>query len=581
MMRAVTLDARAGTLALLALGACASQPPAAPGSTLTAGAAARPRVLVTIVVDQLAGWVADERFPELSPEGGFARLIREGTWVKRMRYAHAATDTAPGHASLYTALSPHESGVYANEIPDGEGGRVSFLRDTHEHLVTEEGEQAAPGASLARSSAATLADVLHRERPAAEILSFSLKDRGALFAAGRSPRAALWFDTKRDRFVTSTPIAHALPAWALPVASAPALARLQGQTWTPLDPAWVAAHALTPDDQPGEGDEMGFGLVFPHVLSAAREPGYALRTSPMGDDVLFALALAAIDGDHVVGRDALVALSLSANDYIGHVFGPDSWEAWDELARLDRALGRFLSDLDARFGRDGYSVLLTADHGVTTMPEATLVHGARRWCGPTPHDPWDRACGPVGRILPDAVLIELREAARRAIGADDEWVAAVADPYVYLTPGARALEAHRRALLDDAIGRTLRGHPEVDEVTPTHGLPAECPPESDESVSALVCRSVAPGAGDYYVVPSRGSFFDPNVVVGKGTSHGSPYLFDRVVPLLARSPGAIAAGVITEGDVGFETFARTAAELLGIDAPGHAARGAALCSGRR
>jgi hypothetical protein len=574
MMRSVARTLGSSAIALLAVGACATVPGPA---TITSHAAPshRSRVVFTLVVDQLAGWIAEERWPELPPDGGFARLIREGTWVKRMRYAHAVTDTAPGHAALYTALTPHESGIFANEIPDANGAKVSILSDRQFERVTEEGVDGAPGASLARLHGDTLADRLRRAKPDAVVLSFSLKDRGALLGAGRAPNAALWFDPRSDRFVTTTAVARTLPSWALPVVSSAALATVQRKTWTPLDGPWVAAHARTPDDQPGEGDERGFGRVFPHALSAAREPGYALRTSPFGDELLFSLALAAIDGEKVVGRDALIALSLSSNDYIGHVFGPDSWEAWDELARLDRALGRFLANLDTRFGEDGYTVLLTADHGVTNMPEATLVPGARARCGQTAPDPWDRSCGTVGRILPEAVVVELREAARRALGPGD-WVAAVVDPYVYLTPAARELEAHRRALLDEAISASLRGHPEVDHVTPTRSLPAECPPETDESIAALVCRSVAPGAGDFYVVPSKGSFFDPDVVVGKGTSHGSPYAFDRVVPLLARAPGRIASGVVLEEPVGFETFARTAAALLGVEAPGNATLGAVL-----
>jgi arylsulfatase A-like enzyme len=548
----------------------------------------RPRLLVTIVVDQLAGWIADERWPQLSKDGGFARLVREGTWIKQMLYAHAVTDTAPGHASLYTGVTPRESGIFANDVPSpiaprGTSGHVSILRDENARLVTEEGVDPSPGTSLARLRVDTLADVLHRAKPDAIVLAFSLKDRGALFGAGRSPRAALWFDPKRNRFVTSTSVARAFPAWALPVASASVVARAESQTWDLLDAPWVKEHAKTPDDQPGEADEMGFGRVFPHVLANAKEPGYALRTSPFGDDVVFALALAAIDGEKVTGHDALVALSLSANDYVGHVFGPDSWEAWDELARLDRALGRFLEGLDARFGMDGYAVLLTADHGVTSMPEATSVPGVRSFCekGRPARDLWDRPCGRVGRLLAEALLAELRVASQKALGPGD-WVAGVLDPFVYLTPAALQLAPREMRLLDQSVTRALQAHPEVEQVIPTRLLPAECPPETDESLAALVCRSVpgglSPGVGDYFVVPSRGSFFDPNVAVGKGTSHGTPYLYDRAVPLVARAPGWIAPGSVVDHAVGFETFARAAASLLGIDAPGHASLGAELIS---
>jgi hypothetical protein len=579
-MRRVNPMLRACALLALSAAACVREPETI-GRTSPTAARTRGRVLVSIVVDQLAGWIAEERWPELPHDGGFARLARDGTWVKRMRYRHAATDTAPGHSSLYTAVTPRESGIFANEVPDPTGAPTSILTDPRAHLVTFEGVETAPAASLASLRVDTLADTLHRAKPDAIILSFSLKDRGAMFAAGRAPRAAIWFDPRRNRFATSTSVSSALPAWASPVVGRAALAEIESRTWTLLDPAWVSAHARTGDEQPGEGDERGLGTVFPHALSGLTQPGYALRTSPFGDEVLFALALAGIDGEGVPGHDALIALSLSANDYIGHAFGPDSWEAWDELERLDRSLGGFLSGLDARFGRDGYAVLLTADHGVTTMPEAAEVPAVRPWCAPNAaHDRWGRACGEVGRLMPETVLAELRTAARRALG-EGEWVAAVIDPYVYLTPVARDLPAARRALLDGAIGEALRGHPEVDQVTPTRGLPAACPPEGDESIPALVCRAVAPGAGDYYVVPSRGSFFDPGVVAGKGTSHGSPYLFDRTVPLLAVARGRIASGAVVDEAVGFETFARTAAELLGVPAPGHAELGAALVFPRR
>ena len=206
------------------------------------------------------------------------------------------------------------------------------------------------------------------------------------------------------------------------------------------------------------------------------------------------------------------------------------------------------------------------------MPEAAAVPKARPWCLSNARDRWQRACGPAGRILPDALAQELRAAADASLGKGS-WVHGVADPYVFLTNDARALPEARRATLIAALTRAITHHPEVDRVIETRLLPASCPAESDESIDALVCRSYAPGAGDLYVLPKRGSFFDPSVVVGKGTSHGSPYLFDRTVPLLVRAPGRVAAGVVVEEPVTFRAFAATLASLLAID-PVDAARDA-------
>lgn len=527
----------------------------------------RRTVVVALVVDQLAAWIAAERVPKLPRSGGFARLRREGTWVRALTYEHAVTDTAPGHATLFTGAPPRDTGIVANERTDGArpGVRVAFLRDDSVRLVAADGRLEAPGTSLAALRVPTVADGLRAAAPEAVILGLSIKDRGAVFAAGRQPTAAVWFEVALGQFVTSTAFAEALPAWA----HGSPLERARAWTWTPKRRAFVA-HAATPDAQPGEGDLRGLGTTFPHRLAAASDLARAFRTSPLADEVLLERALAAIDAAPPGGAPLLVAVSLSANDYIGHTFGPDSWEAWDELDRLDGQLARFFTALDARFGRRGWAAMLSADHGVTTLPEAAEV--ARPWCAPgQPPDPFARACGRVGRLFANALAGELEEAAVTALGPGP-WVAGVADPYVYLTPAARALPAARRRALLDALTAALSKYPEVARVYDVQALPQTCPGPADASLDALVCRSVAPAAGGaLYVLPAPGSFFDADVVVGKGTSHGTPYLYDRTVPLFVRAPGRVRAGRVVEEPVSVRAFARTLASLLGVAPPAAAA----------
>src|SRR5947199_298361 len=117
-MRAQMRRAAASLLAFVCLSSCAHESARSPARTPDAREQPRaerpPRVVVTLVVDQLAAWIAAQRWPLLPPEGGFARLRREGTYAKEMRYAHAATDTAPGHAALYTGNTPRGSGIFGN-----------------------------------------------------------------------------------------------------------------------------------------------------------------------------------------------------------------------------------------------------------------------------------------------------------------------------------------------------------------------------------------------------------------------------------------------------------------------------------
>jgi hypothetical protein len=572
------------------VGVSSCSPPAAPRpaprATKDAVAAGRERrVVVAIVVDQLAAWVIDERLGVLPKDGGFARLAREGTRARDMRYAHAVTDTAPGHAALHTGAVPRASGIFGNETIDASGKKVSVLLDPATALVGAAGPIAGtPSSSAAILRADTIADRLRDSRPDARIVSVSLKDRGAIFGGGRAPSASVWYDKGRGAWVTSTAFAQALPAWARasPIAPLPA-------QWTLLDPEWTRAHAATPDDQPGEGDYGGMGIVFPHPLGAAREPKLAFRATPFADEALLAMALAALDDAPPLENPSpraptLLAVSLSANDYVGHTFGPDSWEAWDELRRLDAALARFFAALDARLGADGWAALLSADHGTVRMPEA-MKDGCTR-APPARKDRWGHPCEPGVRILPDALAKLLQREAEKTAG-DGHWVEGVVDPYVYLGAEAR-FDAFRsewgglprvapRAGLVETVRTALGAVPGVQSIYHTGEFAAResCPPDSDESESALVCRSIPPnsGAGDLYVVTKPGSFFDPDVVVGKGTSHGSPWLFDRSVPLFVRAPGRVRAGAVLDEPVGFGAFARTASSLLGIDPPA-AAKGA-------
>lgn len=521
-------------------------------------------VVITLVIDQFAGWIADERLPLLPATGGFARLRREGTWARHVTFAHAVTDTAPGHAALYTGVPPRESGIFANEVVDDAGALRSILRDSDTRVITPDGHQSGTGSSLAKLRVATLADRLREARPGAVIVSLSIKDRAALFGGGRRPTATLWFDPSLDSFVTSTAFGSVFPQWAQPVGDANAIRALRAAPWEMLDPAWVREHAGTPDAQAGEGDLSGFGTTFPHLFTAAQRPAVAFRASPRGDMALFNLAVAALDHARRASEPMLLAISLSSNDYIGHLFGPDSFEAWDELRRLDEAIGRFLSDLDHRFGTDGWSLLLSADHGIVTMPEAAALPGIRARCESATIELRDRPCTASSRLLPEIIAGELDDAARATLGPG-HWIRGIADPYVYFTSAAISLPAARWSQLIAAMRARLMAHPEVREVVDPETVSATCANERDDSLPALLCRSIVRGEErSLYVLTNPGGFFDPNYVIGYGTSHGSPYAYDRTVPLLIRAPHRAAAGRVVDAPVSYTEFSVAASLCLGI-----------------
>ena len=555
-----------------------------PTPAVTPAATTSPRLLVTIVVDQLAAWIAAQRWPMLPADGGFARLRREGLYVRELRYDYAVTDTAPGHSALYTGAVPRVTGIIGNDVIRAEDGEsVSILADVASRLVvTGAGAPSTKSASsLAALAVETVADVLATHDRQAAIFSFSLKDRGALFAAGRRPTLALWFDAAEETFVTSTAFGAAIPDWVTPVAGRDAVRAARAPPWTLLDPGWVAAHALTGDAQAGEGDYAGLGTTFPHPIPSAK----AMRATPVGDELLFALARAAVAHAAAAPHATLLALSLSSNDYVGHMYGPDSWEAWDELLRLDRRLAELLAFLDGAVGAGGYAVLLSADHGVGALPELegrareaacrrALPSTAGRAAAPA-------ACGPGQRIPQSEIIAALESAGRRELGAapDERFVAGIADPLVFLTARARALGAADRARLVRAGGAALRERFGIAGVVDIRAATTPCAPAPDQSLPALVCRSLRPdGPADLYLVVGPQAFFDARYTPGHGVNHGTPYLYDRAVPLLVRAPGRVAPGTVRDAPVTFTAFTHTAASLLGLPPPGAAGAGEDLAA---
>ena len=533
--RAVLAAAVAGWLT--ACGATTSTPKQAP-------AARRAPVVVTIVIDQLGAWVAKERWPTLPETGGFARLRREGTWMTDVRYAHAITDTGPGHAALYTGVPPREHGMWTNDIIDldaAPGTKRALLKDPAARTLGADGPLAAAGGSSpAVLTAPTLADDFRAAHPEAVIIALSLKDRGTLFAGGKHPSAALWWDRGTDQFVTSTAVAPEFPAWAASLSRTSALTARRAEPWTIADPAWLAAQVKDlPDAGPEEGDIGGFGLTFPHDYAKSSSPAMAWRSSPREDETVLDLARAALDALATdPARPVFLALSLSGNDYIGHVFTPKSWEAWDGLYRLDANLGAFFADLDRRYGADGWSVVLTADHGV--RPE-------------------------VGRrVYPERVAEEV-EAAVKPITKLGRTIAGFPDPYVILSKEALALPPAELAKVRDAVDAALRKVPGIAKIYRADVAPESCPPETDESDDALVCRSIPRGLPPHdFILLEPGSFFDLDIVSGKGSGHGLPALHDRTVPVLVRAPGRFTAGTVDDAPKSFRVFHQTVAALLGL-----------------
>ena len=344
--------------------------------------------MLLIVVDQFR-YDYLERFGDLFGDNGFRRLQRDGASWTQSNYDHMPTYTAPGHGTMMTGAYPAESGIIGNEWLDRPTGRriTSVTDDSVQSLGGGPNE---PAASPSRLMASTVGDEMRlATNDRAKVIGISIKDRSAILPSGRHATAAYWFSTNSGNMVSSTYYFKQLPAWVTTFNAARPADKYFGAKWDRLLSESEYVKRAGPDSPAWEvvSSTSGDTNAFPHTIkgsTATIGPAfyYALDYSPFLSDMLLAFAQQAITSEQL-GQDDdtdVLTVSFSANDYVGHRYGPYSQEAMDITLRTDRQIAALLDFVDARVGLANTLVAFTADHGVAPIPEhsATLGLGGTR-----------------------------------------------------------------------------------------------------------------------------------------------------------------------------------------------------------
>src|SRR5262249_38382534 len=232
------------------------------------------------------------------------------------------------------------------------------------------------GDSAYRLQVPTFADQM-RSRRSAHVVSLALKDRSAVMLAGHCGDAVTWLSNALDGWQSSGVYADAPVAAVKAFIDANPISADFGKTWVRMLPATSYSG---PDDGVGEAPPRGWTRSFPHVLNGeSGKPDTSFVTqwerSPYADAYVGRFAAALVQslqlGKHE-GTDVL-AVSFSSPDLVGHTFGPRSHEVQDMYAHLDGTLGMLFEALDAQVGKGQWVAGLSADHGVTPIPEQLVA----------------------------------------------------------------------------------------------------------------------------------------------------------------------------------------------------------------
>ena len=352
------------------------------GSVAQSQQRTRPRLVLLIAVDQFR-YDYLERFGDLFVANGLKRLLRDGASWTQSNYDHMPTYTAPGHATMMTGAYPAESGIVGNEWLDrASGKRITSVSDESVKLLGGGPNDTASSPSRLMSS--TVGDELRLvTNDRAKVIGISVKDRSAILPAGRHANAAYWFNTTTGNMVSSTYYFKELPAWVDTFNAGRPADKYFGAKWERLLPESEYLKRAGPDSTPWETvTSAGDTNAFPHTITGgATGPGntfyWALDYSPFLNEILDSFAQQAIVNEKL-GQDDdtdVLTVSFSANDYVGHRYGPYSQEAMDAALRVDREIAKLLDFVDARVGLSNTLVAFTADHGVSPIPEQAAALG--------------------------------------------------------------------------------------------------------------------------------------------------------------------------------------------------------------
>ena len=159
-----------------------------------------------------------------------------------------------------------------------------------------------------------------------------------------------------------------------------------------------------------------------------------------------------------ISEQKMMAGKEEADPYlIGHAYGPYALERADALVRLSTALKAFVEALEKRVGAGRLSLVLTADHGVTPIPEDAAALRI-----------------PSGRVRAEQVGAVVDGVLDRAVAPRD-WVKLVSPPHVWLDApprlcwrtaglsGHNPLARFKLGLSTDIIYRDCIDHPHPPE----------------------------------------------------------------------------------------------------------------------
>ncbi len=515
-------------------------------NTVAATGIARPKLVVGIVIDQMRWDYLYRYYPVFKTDGGFKRLINNGFSCENAFIPYTPTFTAAGHTCVYTGSVPAIHGITGNAWYDNLLRKEVYCSDDDSVQTVGSTTKSVGRMSPRNMLTTTVGDELRLATNfKSKTIGIAIKDRGAILPAGHVANAAYWYDSKTGNFVTSTYYMTQLPGWVQQFNGRKVVDSLYRLNWNLSLPENIYSSYCTPDDQAYERRLFGAARpVFPYNLSQYAGTDYGvIASTPYGNNLTLEMAKSAVRAEDL-GKNTVpdfLCVSLSSPDYVGHSFGPNSWEQLDDYARLDVELGKFLSFLDASVGKGQYTVFLTADHGVAHSPGFSEQYNL------------------PGGSFDDGLIKQEMNNQLKGIYGKDNIIAAIDNYQVVFNEGV----IDSAALPSEAITKWVIGFlKKNDKIADVFELDKLSSTTLNSRQKEMLANGYFPRRCGQVQIVLKPGYVEGN---GMGTSHGLWNPYDAHIPLLWYGWGIPHGASNTE--VYMTDIAPTVAALLHIQMP--------------
>jgi predicted AlkP superfamily pyrophosphatase or phosphodiesterase len=509
---------------------------------------AKPDLIVLLAVDQFGSLLFDKWRPVF--RHGLKRIADGGVIYANAYQSHGITETCAGHSTLLTGKHPSRTGIVANEWYNPATGKQVYCVEDAAYSVALQPKERKVGPTLLATS--TLGDWLKEQNAQSRVVVVSGKDRASITMGGRKADGVFWY-IEGFGFTTFVADYENAEAKLQPLARLNGRIAAEAENVRPWTYSSESCRALESEITLGK---LTWKIKLPPELPAedGKSPGKARPLHIM--DPLTLEAARELVAYHKLGKRGqtdLLAIGLSATDFIGHGYGTQGPEMCDQMHRLDAMLGDFLSFLDGYGAR--VMLVLTGDHGGSDFPERLAQQGDAS----------------AKRINPAKLLADANAQVRARLGlAADPLVSPDHVQFYAVDANGRGLAGAERTAVVTAAIDFFNSHPDVERAFSLDGLLSHkvtSSAPSDYSIQDRFAQSVMAGrSGDIIVALKSGVSAARALPTRFMMGHAGPYHHDTAVPIIFWWPDAKPASRILPVDT--TSIAPTLASLAGIKVPG-------------